>query len=203
MIVMDIFSINIDGYVGLIVSIIVIYSSIKVINEVLAPIIGIMPSEEQVTEIKNKLMSYDCVIGIHDLVIHNYGVNNDYITVHVEVDSKMDMIEAHDLIDNIEREFKEENKELTIHIDPVVVGDEKVDKLKQKIIKCMKKFDNELDIHDFRIVEGPTHINLLFDCVVPFHKEYTKEEVIKYLKENIKDDEHKYYYVIEMDRPFC
>ena len=67
----------------------------------------------------------------------------------------------------------------------------------------MKKFDNELDIHDFRIVEGPTHINLLFDCVVPFHKEYTKEEVIKYLKENIKDDEHKYYYVIEMDRPFC
>jgi len=202
-IVMSIFNINIDGFVGLVVSIITIYSSIQMIKEVLSPIIGLMPSEKQINEIRDKLLSYNFVVGIHDLVIHNYGVNNDFITVHVEVDSSMDMITAHDLIDNIEREFKEERMNLTIHMDPVVIGNSKVDKLKRKIINTIKKLDKELDIHDFRIVEGPTHTNILFDCVVPYHKNYSKEEMIKYLKENISDKKHNYYYVIEMDRPFC
>lgn len=203
MFVMKIFNINIDGYIGLIVSIISVYSSIKMIKEVLGPIIGLIPDEKRVSEIKEKLLSYDFVEGIHDLVIHNYGVNNDFITVHVEIDSRMDMLTSHDLIDNIEREFKEKGIDLTIHMDPVVIGDPMVDKLKEKVIRTIKRIDKDLNIHDFRVVEGPTHTNLLFDCVVPYEKTYTKEEIISQLKKTIKDKKHKYYYVVEIDRPFC
>lgn len=203
MIIMKVFNINIDGYVGCVVSIITIYSSIKMIREVLKPIIGIMPDKDKVEEIRNKLLSYDNVIGIHDLLIHNYGVNNDFITVHVEIDSKMDMITSHDIIDNIEHEFKDIGYDLTIHLDPVVVGDKKTDRIKKQVINAIKKLDSELDIHDFRMVEGMTHINLIFDCVVPYHKDYRREEIVDYLRNNVIDKKHKYYYVIEIDRPFC
>ena len=203
MIIMKYFNINIDGFVGIIVSFIMIYSSIKMIKEVLDPIIGLMPNIEYVEEVKNKLLSYECVIGIHDLVIHNYGVNNDFITVHVEVDSKMDMITAHDLMDNIERDFKEEGINLTIHMDPVLIGDKKVDKLKEKVITVMKDLDETLEIHDFRIVNGITHTNILFDCVIPYEKDFSEKQIIKHLKTNINNEKHKYYFVVEIDRPLC
>lgn len=204
MIIMKIFSINIDGYIGLAVSGFVVYSSCMMIKEVLEPIIGIIPTPERVQQVKEKLLSYDYVQGIHDLVIHNYGVHNDFITVHVEIDSNMNMIEAHDLIDNIEKEFKETlGTDLTIHMDPIVIGNPKVDELKEKVIHTIEKLDNDLQIHDFRIVEGPTHTNILFDCVVPYEKEYKKEQIIKYLTKNIKSENEKYYFVIEMDRPYC
>ena len=204
MLIMKNFNINIDGYLGLAVSLFVIYSSVQMIKEVLEPIIGIVPTKERVDEIRNKILSYDYVQGIHDLVMHNYGVHNDFVTVHVEIDSEMDMLEAHDLIDNIEREFKDNlGIDLTIHMDPIVIGNEKVDNLKQLIIDNIKALDESLDIHDFRIVEGKTHTNILFDCVVPYEKNYTREEVVKYLINNIKPENEKYYYVIEIDRPYC
>ena len=172
--------------------------------ETLKPLIGILPTKEQVDEIINKILSYEYVQGIHDLVVHNYGVHNDFVTVHVEIDSTMDMLEAHDIMDNIERDFKENlGIDLTIHMDPVVIGNEKVDNLKRLVINTIQSLDEELDIHDFRIVEGKTHTNILFDCVVPYEKEYTLDEIIKHLKNKIKPEDEKYYYVIEMDRPYC
>lgn len=204
MIVMKVFNINIDGYLGLAVSLFVIYSSIKMIGEVLEPIIGIVPTLDRVNMIKDKLLSYDCVIGIHDLVIHNYGVHNDFITVHIEIDAKMDMLEAHDLMDIIENDFKEKlGVDLTIHMDPVIIGDPEVDRIYTKVLEVIKKFDSELDIHDFRIADGVTHTNILFDIVVPYEKDYTKEELIKYLEDNVKNEDKKYYFVIEIDRPYC
>lgn len=204
MIIMSFLKINIDGYLGLAVSIFVIYSSCQMIKEVLEPIIGIIPTKERVEEIRNKLLSYDYVQGIHDLVIHNYGVHNDFITVHVEIDASMDMVKAHDLIDNIENDFKKETgTDLTIHMDPVVLGNEKVDRLKEMVTKEIEKLDKELQIHDFRIVEGTTHTNILFDCVVPYEKSYTEEEIKLYLERNIKSEEETYYYVVEIDRPYC
>lgn len=204
MIIMSIFKINIDGYLGLAVSIFVIYSSGKMIKEVLEPIIGIIPTKERVTQIRDKLLSYEYVQGIHDLVIHNYGVHNDFITVHVEIDASMNMIEAHDLMDNIENDFKQEmGIDLTIHMDPVVIGNEKVDAIKTMVVKAINRMDSELQIHDFRIVEGTTHTNILFDCVVPYEKDYTAEEIKIYLEKNIKSENETYYYVIEIDRPFC
>ncbi|MGN1310217.1 MAG: cation diffusion facilitator family transporter [Clostridia bacterium] len=204
MIIMKIFNINIDGFLGLAVSVFVIYSSIGMIREVLEPIIGIIPTRERVEEITKKLLSYNYVQGIHDLVIHNYGVHNDFVTVHVEIDSSMNMIEAHDLMDNIENDFKKDlGIDLTIHMDPVVLGNERVDKLKQLVENTIQELDKSLKIHDFRIVEGTTHTNILFDCVVPYEKNYTAEEIEIYLEKNIRTEEETYYYVIEIDRPYC
>lgn len=204
MVIMGIFKINIDGYLGLGVSLFVVYSAFNTIKEVLEPIIGILPTEERTNMIKDKLLSYDCVLGIHDLVLHNYGVNNDFVTVHVEINSKMDMLEAHDLIDNIERDFKNEfGIDLTIHMDPVVVGNENVDKLHKQVIDSLNKLDKDLHIHDFRIVEGITHTNILFDCVVPYEKDYNLDTIISHLNKTIIPENCTYYYVIEIDRPYC
>lgn len=202
MIVMNIYKINIDGYIGLIVSLFVIYSSIKVMKETLDPIIGTIPSKEQVDDIKKKLLSYDCVLGIHDLTIHNYGVGNDFIIVHIEVDSKMSIIDAHDLLDDIENDFKANGINLTIHMDPVIVGDKKLDKLKERVLKCLKDYDSELSIHDFRTVEGKNKTTVIFDCVIPHEKNIKRSELVNHLMNNINDENHKYSFVIEIDRPY-
>lgn len=204
MIIMGIFKINIDGILGLAVSGFVIYSSIEMIKEVLEPIIGIIPTEEQVNEITEKLLHYDYVQGIHDLVIHNYGVHNDFVTVHVEIDSTMEIMKAHDLMDNIEKDFKDElGIALTIHMDPIVVGSPKVDKLHEKVAQAIHKLDKELKIHDFRIVEGISHTNILFDCIVPYEKDYTEEYLKEYLMKEIIPEKEFYYFVIQIDRPYC
>ena len=203
MIIMGIFEINIDGLLGLAVSGFVIYSSIGMIREVLEPIIGIIPTEEQVNEITEKILKYDYVEGIHDLVIHNYGVHNDFVTVHVEIDSKMDIMKAHDMMDNIEKDFKDElGICLTIHMDPIVVGDPEIDMLQTKVIQAIHKLDKELKIHDFRVVKGITHTNILFDCIVPFEKEHTEESLKEYLTKEIIPEKEIYYYIVQIDRPF-
>lgn len=203
MITMKITNINIDGFLGLLVSLFIIISSIKTLKEVLEPIIGTIPNEKQITKIKNKLLSYDYVQGIHDLVIHNYGVKNDFITVHIEIDSKIDTIKAHDLIDNIENDFKKENINLTIHMDPVIIGDPKIDKIKNKIEKQIEKLGKDLSIHDIRVIKGKNTTKILFDCVIPYENKITKEEIKKYLETKINSKNTKYEFIIEIDRPFC
>lgn len=203
MIIMGIFNINIDGYLGLLVSGLIIYSSIGLIKEVLEPIIGIIPTEERIEEITKKILSYDCVRGIHDLVIHNYGVHNDFITVHVEISSDMDIMKAHDLMDNIEKDFKTElGTDLTIHMDPVDINNPKANKLYDLVKNALLTFDLELQMHDFRIVEGVTHTNILFDVIVPFEENYTKEQIIEHLNKNIISENETYYFVIDIDRPY-
>ncbi len=204
MIIMTIFEINIDAFLGIAVSGLIVYSSINMIKEVLEPIIGIIPTEERVKEITEKILSYEYVEGIHDLVIHNYGVHNDFVSVHVEIKADMDIMKAHDLMDNIEKDFRvEKGIELTIHMDPIDVGNPKVEKLQKLVIETLHKLDKELKIHDFRIVEGITHTNILFDCIVPYEKNYCLDDIVKYLNDNIKPEKEMYYYVIELDRPFC
>ena len=203
MIIMGIFHINLDGILGLAVSGLIIYSATGMIKEVLEPIIGIVPTEEQVEEITKKLLSYESVEGIHDLVIHNYGVHNDFVTVHVEIDSTLEIMKAHDMMDNIEKDFRDElGIALTIHMDPIVVNDPEVDKLQKIVIESIKKLDNELKIHDFRVVKGITHTNILFDCVVPYEKDHTNESLINHLLKTIKPEKEIYYYIVEIDRPF-
>ena len=204
MIIMTVFEINIDAYLGIAVAGLIIVSSINMIKEVIEPIIGIVPTEERVKEITEKILSYEYVEGIHDLVIHNYGVHNDFASVHVEIKSNMDIMKAHDLMDNIEKDFREEKGiELTIHMDPIDVGNPKVEKLQKEVIEVLHKLDKELKIHDFRIVEGITHTNILFDCIVPHEKCYCLDDIVNHLNNNIKPKKEIYYYVIEIDRPYC
>ncbi len=199
-IIMDIFNINLDGPLGLLVSLFVIYSSFDSLKDTINPLIGAKPSKKQVSEIRNKLLSYDYVIGIHDLMIHNYGVLNDYISVHIEIDSSISLVKAHDLIDKIENDFKDNmNTQLTIHIDPVIVGDKNLDKIKKDIIKELKNINKKISIHDFRIIQHKSDNLVLFDAVIPFDCNYDS----KYLEKNLSKKFKNYNFNIEIDRPYC
>ena len=204
MIVMKLFSINIDGYLGLCVSLFVIYSAFNALKEVSDPLIGVTPNKKMISKIKNKLLSYDFVLDIHDLIIHNYGVSNDYVTVHIEMDSKLSMIEAHDLIDKIENDFKEDmNMTITIHVDPVILGDKKFNKTKEEILEILRELNKKITIHDFRIIEKKKSVKIMFDCVLPFECNYTYKEIKAHLGNKINYNDKEIDYYIEIDRPYC
>lgn len=204
MIIMGIFKINLDAYMGLIVSIFIIISAWKTINEAISPMLGVPPTGEQVKSIEEKIKSYEGVAGIHDLMVHNYGPGRDFATVHVEIPADMNILVAHDLMDNIERDFREKlNINLTIHMDPLELENEYVSKLHSKVKKILNDFDKEITFHDFRVVKGKSHTNIIFDIVVPFDKNYTEKDFQKILQEKLKGEEQKYYFILTIDRPFC
>ena len=204
MIVMGIFKINIDAYIGLLVSGFIILSSINSLKDTINPLLGNVPSKEKVEKIKEKILSHKEIIGIHDLRIHSYGEQNDFVTVHAEVPDTMNIVEAHEIADIVEREFKEElNIDLTIHIDPLNVNDEETKKIKEKVENTLKNFDKEISIHDFRVVTAKGHSNVIFDIVIPYGKNYNKYELLGVLEEGFKDEYKKYYFIFNIDRPFC
>ena len=203
-IIMGIFKINIDAYTGIIISIFIIISSIKSLKDTINPLLGIIPSEEKVNKIKEKILSHKEIIGIHDLRIHSYGEKNDFVTVHAEVPDTMGIIEAHEIADTVEREFKEElNIDLTVHIDPLNINDEETRNIKNKVEEILKRFNKDINIHDFRVVTAQKHTNAIFDIVVPYGKNYNRYELLGVLEEGFKDEEKKYYFIFNVDRPFC
>ena len=169
----------------------------------MSPLIGEKPSKELVNSIADKVLNYPKVLGIHDLVIHSYGPGKIFATIHVEVDSEESIIVTHDIMDNIEKDFKDElGIALTIHMDPIVVGDPLVDALQTKVVQAIHKLDKDLKIHDFRVVKGFSHTNILFDCIVPFEKDHSEESLKEYLMKEIVPEKEIYFYVIQIDRPF-
>ena len=192
---------SIDGIFGLIVSVFIIYSSIKLIKDTISPLLGEMPDTMFVQKLKKNLLSYEGILGIHDFLIHSYGPNTYFASVHAEVSSKVDVMVSHDLIDNIEKDFKENyNIILSIHMDPVEIDNEEVNFNKEKVGIILKNIDKRIDFHDFRIVHGTTHTNVIFDVVLPFDSKLTLEEIKSELENKYKDEEKKYYFVINVDR---
>lgn len=201
-IVIDTTGVNIDGYAGLVVSIVIIVFSLKLLKDTVNPLLGTVPDKALVGKIAEKLSSYEVVLGFHDLMIHSYGPAITYASVHVEVDAKENVIEMHDAIDNIERDFMNDmNVHLVIHMDPVTIGDPETDNLKSKITGIIKNLNGDLTLHDFRLVKGPTHTNVLFDVVIPYDCKTTLGDIKRALQENVKS-ETTYYYVINVDRKF-
>lgn len=202
MMFMHIFQINIDGYFGLAISIFIVYSAFKMIKETIDPLLGIVPNQEQIEKIKKEILKYEGVEGIHDLMIHNYGAGKDFITVHVEVSSDMNIVVAHDLADKIERHFMNElNLNLTVHIDPIDVKDEKTMNLCKQIKEILNRFDEELSIHDFRVVNTSDCKNVFFDVVIPFDKEYCEEEIVTILQKRLKDEKDQFVFVLNVEKP--
>lgn len=201
-IVIDTTGVNIDGYAGLVVSIVIIVFSLKLLKDTVNPLLGTVPDKALVGKIAEKLSSYEVVLGFHDLMIHSYGPAITYASVHVEVDAKENVIEMHDAIDNIERDFMNDmNVHLVIHMDPVTIGDPETDNLKSEITGIIKNLNGDLTLHDFRLVKGPTHTNVLFDVVIPYDCKTTLGDIKRALQENVKS-ETTYYYVINDDRKF-
>lgn len=192
---------SIDGLFGLIVSVFIMISAIKLIKETIGPLLGEMPDKEFVQSLKDKILSYDGVLGIHDFLIHSYGANNYFVNVHVEVSSKVDVMISHDVIDNIERDFREQlGITLSIHLDPIETDNEQVNFNKKKVDVILKNIDESLSFHDFRMVFGETHINILFDVVIPFGSKITLDIVKKELEEKYKDEKIKHFFVLGLDR---
>ncbi len=200
-IVIDVAGINIDGYAGIAVSLFIIISSVFMLKESMSPILGEKPDEELVEKIRNKILSYDGVIGIHDLVVHNYGAKQLFVIAHVEVPDDIDLNKTHDLIDNIEHDFREEmNVRLNLHPDPVDVNNALLSELKLKAETTLKKLNENISIHDFRMVSGPTHTNLVFDAVLPFESKLSISDIQTALEEDFENEDVKYYFVIDIDR---
>lgn len=192
-----------DGLTGIGLSIMILISGIKTLKETMDPLIGKMPTKEDIDHITKIVESYDGVLGIHDLVIHNYGPNKTFASIHVEVDSKVDVMISHDLMDVIERDVRENHGiDLTIHMDPINIDDEETLFVKEKVIEIVKKIDESLNIHDFRMVKGVTHTNVLFDIAIPIKFKMTKSELRKYLENELKEINENYLLVLQIDQMY-
>ena len=192
---------DIDGYMGIIVAVIIFIAGIKVLNETKNSILGSAPEPEVVEGIHNIVKEYPQILGIHDMVVHNYGPGNTICSFHAEVDGKVDVFETHDCIDNVERHlYNDLGIRATIHMDPIVTDDEKVTSLRTKTAVAVKEIDMRLTIHDFRYVEGITHSNLIFDVTVPFEIKETNERIKELVSNKIAEIDPNYFAVITIDR---
>ena len=202
-IVTDVAGVNIDGYMGLAVSLFIVVSSLLLIKDTVSPLLGEPPTKEFVENVRKKLMSYDGVLGIHDLMVHNYGATSStYVSVHVEVDARGDIMKAHDMIDNIERDFQKEGLNLTVHMDPVETDNPEVSLNLERAREILASLNAGLSLHDFRMVIGDTHTNILFDVVIPFDSKVTPKEIEKAFADAYADEGKQYFFIINYDRSY-
>lgn len=193
--------VSVDGIMGIAVSAFIIVSSILLIKEAMSPILGEKPPKELVDKITAKILSYDGVIGVHDLVVHSYGENHCFVVAHVEVPADVDITKSHDVIDNIEHDFwNEMHVRITIHMDPVDTKNKQLAVLKLRAQNAIANLDENLSLHDFRLVSGQTHTNMLFDVVIPYGSKITLDDVKDALKKEFGNDPVKYFFVIDIDR---
>ena len=194
---------NLDGYMGIVVSGIILYGAYGLLRDMINSLIGEAPDPELVHNIVDMIMAHPPILGVHDMMLHNYGPNKIFASAHVEVDSSKDIFETHDHIDNIEREVKENmNIDLVLHMDPVKVNDPETEMYRAKVVEAIHQIDPKWGFHDFRIVSGPTHVNLVFDLVIPFEEKYTQEEIEAMLLKYIQSDK-KIYLVLTIDHPYA
>lgn len=189
--------IKIDGYCGLVVGFLVGYAGFDAARETLNPLLGQPPAREFVEKIDEIVMSHPEVCGMHDLIVHDYGPGRQMISLHAEVPSEGNILELHDVIDNIETELRRElGCEATIHMDPIVTSDEHVSETKSAMVSLIKSIDEELSIHDFRMVTGESHTNLIFDVLAPFNFRLTDEELLTEILQDVQEHFGENYYVV-------
>ena len=195
--------INIDGYAGLMVSIFILYTGISTMRESISPLLGHPPDKKLVEDIENTIMSHDMVVGIHDMIIHNYGPTRFMMSVHVEVESDNDIFKIHDTIDIIEREIKQKyGCETVIHMDPIETNNEIIQDAKDKITEILCNIDKNLSMHDFRMMSGKTHTNLIFDVVVPYSFKMESKDLINKIQNEVFKIDKTFYVIITIDKKF-
>lgn len=192
-----------DPYAGIAIALFIIYSGIKMIKESSDPLIGQPASKEFESKIIKEVRIYPEILGVHDVLCHAYGPTKYFVSLHAEVDAKNELAKIHDVIDNIEEDIRQKfGCEITIHLDPIQVGDPETKALKERIGEALLRLDEKLSIHDLRIVKGDTHTNVLFDCVIPYDKKkLTESEIFSCVKEAFQD-EPKYCFIVHFDRPY-
>lgn len=192
---------NVDGYAGLVVVVFISVAGIKIIKEMVSKLIGQAPSQKVIDDIKARILSFDDIMGMHDLNVYSYGPNKYFASVHIELDASIDSLVAHEIIDNIERDFlSNTNIVLTGHHDPIVTNDEEVSMVYRKVKKYVANINKSYSMHDFRMVKGPTRTNVIFEIAVPFDNDLTEEEIIKILEEKILKINKRYVPIIMIEK---
>ena len=194
-------NVDIDGYMGVAVAIVIFIAGAKILNDTKNSILGEAPSEEVIEGIKSIVAEFPDALGIHDMVVHSYGPRCFIANLHIEVDGSKDIFESHDMIDLIEKKLNHDLGILSnIHMDPIVVDDEENDRMKALVIEQVKAVNERMDIHDFRFVRGKTHTNLLFDISVPFEIKMNNTEILEAVQSNISRVDVSYFIVANVDR---
>ncbi len=191
---------KIDGYVGLAVAAFILWSGIGIARDTIDPLLGAAPDPELTEMIGGRILSCEKILGIHDLIVHDYGPGRRFASVHVEMDSQEDPLSSHDIIDDIERMFlKEYNIHLVIHYDPVVTDNDELSHMRALVEREICHIDQRLTIHDFRMVRGPRHTNLIFDLVIPFEMSGQTAELKQRIDQRVQFEGKQYYTVITFD----
>ena len=194
---------HIDGFVGIVVAVFILRAGWGAAKDALTPLLGQPPDPDLVTEIRRTVLAHNQVVGIHDLIIHDYGPGRAMMSFHAEVPVDADIMEVHDVIDGIEREIKAKfGIETSIHMDPIVTNDAHVNEVKAQVAELVRGVDAGMTIHDFRMTVGPRHTNLIFDVVVPHRCPLTDDQVRQRISHAVKELENTYYAVIQIDRSF-
>lgn len=197
--------VQIDGFCGVLVSLFVFAAGFSAAKETINPLLGQPPEPEFVEQVKRIMMSYrgKGILDIHDLVVHNYGPGRVMMSVHAEVPAESNMIEMHDMIDTIEHRLKSELLcDAVIHMDPVTMDDERTQELKSQVKEIVDGMEGEIRFHDFRVVDGPTHTNIIFDVVVPFGYSMTDAQVKEYIQREVGKLSETYYTVVDVDKDY-
>lgn len=191
---------SIDGWCGVAVALFIGYSGACAARDTISPLLGKAPDPELVHRIENIVLSYEGIIGVHDLEVHDYGPGRLHISLHAEVPATGDILEMHDLIDLIEHTLKRAlHCSAVIHMDPVAVGDPETEELRAMVLEILGTIDPVITVHDFRIVKGPTHTNLIFDVAVPFDFRFTDGALTEILIYKIKERDPKYFPIVDVD----
>lgn len=196
-------SIQLDGWCGLLVACLIFYAGIGAVKETIGPLLGQAPEKEFVEEIENIVMSHEGIVGIHDLVVHDYGPGRRMISLHAEVPGDGDIYETHDLVDRIELELAMKlNCETIIHMDPLNINDEKTRQKRNMVLEAVHSIDSNLSIHDFRMVDGPTHTNLVFDVLTPADFAMSDTELKTRIQEKIWESSPNHFAVMKIDKDY-
>lgn len=194
---------RIDGWCGIVVACFILWSGIGAARDTLNPLLGTPPTAEFVGRIRDLVMAHKGIIGIHDLIVHDYGPGRVMISLHAEVSASENVLELHDEIDNVETELREKlGCEAVIHMDPIVTDDGITEETRERVAALIHCIDDDINIHDFRMVSGPTHTNLIFDAVVPFGFRLSDEEVEKKIKAAVRALDGNYYAVVKVERSY-
>ncbi len=204
MIVAKLADIAIDGYCSVVVAAFILFTGITAARDTISPLLGQKPDSEFIEEVMRIVNAHKEIIGTHDLVVHDYGPGRLMITLHAEVDADMDILVAHDAVDNIENELREKlGCSAVVHMDPIVTDDVETNATREEIKRVVSNIDSRMTIHDFRMVPGPTHTNVIFDVAVPFDTDMDDDELRKILGARIRDVDSKLNAVIEIDKCYC
>lgn len=192
-----------DGYLGIVVALFIFYTGIQIVRDTVGSLLGQAPDPKLVKALETEILAFDGVVGVHDLIVHDYGPNRIFASAHAEVPSNADIMKSHDTIDLIEREIKKKfHMDMVIHMDPIVVDDEQVNRLRLRLSEIARGIDPRFTIHDFRMVEGPTHTNLIFDLVIPHNCKMKKSDIYRQVNELVNEFGPQYYTVITVEHSF-